>query len=117
MRAVAVMVLALAMGCAPTITSGGLRVRRSHWALALSEIQPRATLHLQCPAEQIDYTLRQRIGRTPVLVQADGCGRSVLYSKAMRRGRFATVWELEASAAAASAATAAAPDLRHASKD
>ena len=85
--------------CAPTLENNGIRVYVKYWEPVEREISLRARVDLQCSA--VDVLLLNRQGKLPVNVAAEGCGRTAIYQRLLRRkGPFFhhtttnTVWEL-----------------------
>lgn len=94
------MCLAALAGChPPPVESGGLLVHQKFWRPVVAELTTRAEIDMRCVGAAL--TLVRLQGKLPVAVRADGCGRTALYSRALRRhyGRFTAVnstWVLEA---------------------
>ena len=66
-------------GSRAVITVTGVQVYERIWQQTLQEITPRATYELQCPAEQLSFSLIRKYGRSPVQVGISGCGQRILY--------------------------------------
>jgi hypothetical protein len=96
MKAAAPILLAL-MACSPVIENNGTRVYAKHWEPVEREINVRARIDLQCPI--VEVLLLSRQGKLPVSVSAEGCGRTAIYQRLLRRhhGHYTSknsVWEL-----------------------
>lgn len=90
----------LTAACSTPVVSGGIEVHPKYWDPVLAELGYRAPRDLGCERSQVELTLLKRQGKLPVLVAADGCGRSALYSRKLRHhhGRLTeanATWELD----------------------
>lgn len=72
----------LSTGCSRVVVNG-MRVREDWWLDVQHEISLRARIDLSC--REVDVVLQKMQGKFPVIVTADGCGRSVLYQRQLRR--------------------------------
>jgi hypothetical protein len=86
--------------CGQVIVNNGIEVYASRCQRALSEIGPRASIDLDCPASDLQLALLRKQGKVPVSVGVSGCGHRAIYARLLRShfGRATTkntVWELE----------------------
>lgn len=94
----ALLALIALLGCSKNVVeSNGIPVHAKIWARTEAEVSPRARIDLGCPA--IEVLLVSRQGKFPVEVSAEGCGRTALYHRQLRKhlGHSTTkntVWEL-----------------------
>ncbi len=88
--------LTSASACAssPTIMVNRIEVYENYWQRTLGQLGRRASFDLKCPANQINFTLFRKLGRTPVEVGADGCGKRAVYVKPSMAGTAADHWLL-----------------------
>jgi hypothetical protein len=80
-----VLVCFLLAACGRKIVVNDIVVYEKHWNRALSDIRPRATVELDCPGTQLQFTLLQRSGRVPTNVAVQGCGKTALYERPVAR--------------------------------
>lgn len=78
--------IAASLGCGSNvIVVNGIEVYEKYWNRAVSDIQPRATYEMQCPAQQLQFELVRREGRHPSEVAVNGCSRRALYARSIIR--------------------------------
>lgn len=86
MRALIVFVLLACVGCHhETVTSGGIVVYKAWMDKATNELRYQAAGDLECSPSQLEFTLAGKDGKVPTRVYAEGCGRSALYARLLRR--------------------------------
>lgn len=91
----------LFMACTQPVYSGGMPVHPKLWEPVKYELTRRAAVDLGCYQQYVELTLLKKEGKAPTLVFAQGCGRSAIYSRALRhhfghRTTANTQWDLEA---------------------
>lgn len=74
----------------PVVESGGIQVYERYWEDARSAVTARAQIELGCPSVSAELVAKQ--GRYPTEVSVQGCGRSALYHRTLRRhhGKYTT---------------------------
>ena len=66
-------------GSSPKLVVDGIEVYEHQWVHTMNQIGPRAAFDLECPREQLKFTLFTRIGRYPTEIGVRGCGRRSTY--------------------------------------
>jgi len=80
---VAMFLSATTLGCGGggrLIVVNGIQIYEAHWQQAVSQLQPRASADLGCPAGALGFTLVRRVGRSAGEVLVDGCGQQAVYT-------------------------------------
>ncbi len=75
----------LLAACHEKVQSGGITVYAATWRQTQHELKFRAGPDLGCPVDAVTFTLAAKQGRIPTAVYAEGCGRSALYQRLLRR--------------------------------
>jgi hypothetical protein len=85
----------LTVGCGgAVIMVNGIEVYERTWQRTIDELLPRTTFDLDCPAQQLSFTLFRKLGREPVEVGVEGCGRRGLYMRPNIGGYISNSWVL-----------------------
>ena len=66
-------------GSSPNLVVDGIEVYEHQWVHTMNQIGPRAAFDLDCPREQLEFTLFTRVRRYPTEVGVRGCGRRSTY--------------------------------------
>jgi hypothetical protein len=73
--------VATAPGGPGIVVVDGIEVYQRIWDETRAVLIPMAERELQCPQSDLALSLQRKAGRYPIDVVANGCGRSVLYSR------------------------------------
>src|SRR5688572_20895076 len=85
-RGLIVATLLLTTACGKKIVVNNIVVYENHWEQTKREVGQRMAFDFNCSQDQLSFTLFKRVARYPSEVGVTGCGRKVVYVRAVGQG-------------------------------
>jgi hypothetical protein len=101
-RNLALMALVItSVACGTVIIVDGTEIYEKNWMKATNELAGRVKFDLDCPADQVSFSLLKKVGRHAAEVGVEGCGKKGTYVRVIGHNPmgpgFAGPWVLNTS--------------------